>query len=993
MVDHTKNELWQAFFTEVSEQLDNLELILVDPDAVQRADIHQLFRDFHTIKSSCAMMDFFSMERIAHASEDYLDLIRKGRASLDTESIAVLLQGIDWLKTQLQITRNSGEAPTENPVLHKTLLDIAASIIAATTQAGPVTPKDKQTEDVLSSLTEYHLSDDELTEFSSACREELLASLAADADPVKAKRSLNKLVAICNLVGFTALSSLLKKYIKLKTANEIRRSQETVSDILDRLQTIEHLYQADCGSAALHTLFLDALFPDFAQSSGRLEFILDAMEEHSADENPILQCETLLHSLSIYASLFGFHQLKNFYRYTLQTIRSIRRGDIPDRKSAFYALRQAFDFPAAEQLHAGETPAFRENLQQRQADLNVGIAQSLYSAGHDHARETIANILEIDNITLDLLMPGSLTELYSLVQAGKPLSDIVLDMDCDPALMDRLIQTITETASIIHNRSVFNESPALHKDLALNPKNNDFTSSFCFLVAPTGDHASLVTALNSIDTHGTYFRANALRYRNDIVAQSATAKPTPAPVTQPRPATLNATLRIESQTLDNLVTQVGEMIMIRNMMAHAIHDPHIDETLVHCMRTLETGNTASLHKASAKTNTALSPDVSNVQANQLALQTMNAFIQTIQSVNGRMLNAISAIQARILDLRVIPIASVFDRIPQLVRKMAETQQKDIRLVITGKEVRIDKGMVDILMEPLIHLVRNCIDHGIESPTERLRNSKSAQATLTLSAFQEGSTLVITIADDGRGINVGMIRDSAIRKGFINVTDALTDAETYKLIFLPGFSTAETITETSGRGVGMDVVITRINYIGGDVDVQSKPGHGTRFTLKLPLSAAIQGVVLINTEDRLYAMPQNSVIEVVPVKQDDLQLLHGQSVLRLRDRVIPAFRLNDLVLQRGAPAGQALYFEPLTITGTAQIMILQQGTQRIAVQVDTIEGREDVFIRGLHKDLRSLHSLSGAAVLGNGKLVFILNSAHLMQQAGLSAAFRLSQQNA
>ena len=985
MVDHTQNELWQAFFTEVSEQLDNLELILVDPDAAQRADIHQLFRDFHTIKSSCAMMDFHSMERIAHASEDYLDIVRKGRAALNSDTISMLLKGIDWLKTQMQLTRTTGNTPGENPELHTSLLALSAQFATPARSTSNEAEKSRSEND--GGNTPNHtfssgapdvprLSDDEINEFASACKAELLGSLAADADPVKTKRSLNKLVSICNLVGFTALSSLLKKFIKLKTANEIQRSQEVAAEILNRLEIIEKDYQVDCGSHAVHSLFLDALFPDFAQSSGRLEFILDSMEENPDDDDTIIQCETLLHALSIYASLFGFHQLKLFYRYTLQTLRSIRRGDIPDKIAAFYALRQAFDFPAAEQLHAGETTEFRESLQKRQADLNVGITHSLYSAGHDHAREIIAGILEIERASLDLLMPGSLIALHDIVQAGKPLFDVAINLDSDQTLVDQMIQVLTENTQVLHNRSIYDQ------------KTGDFFTCLSFLVASDTDIATVITALKSVNANGEHFRCKPLRYLKDISSAAPANKSQDTQPSQGKTASINATLRIDSTALDNLVTQVGEMIMIRNMMAHALHDSHIEDNLATCMKLLE-----ATPLATTQSNPEESAGLDDSQRQQLqhTLLAMNAFRHQVESVNNRMQTAIAAIQERILDLRVVPVSAVFDRIPQLVRKMADTQKKDIRLIISGKDVRIDKGMVDILMEPLIHLVRNCIDHGIEPPVERIQHNKPAQATLTLSASQEGSTLVLRIADDGRGINVGMIRASAIRKGFINATDALTDEETYKLIFLPGFSTAETITETSGRGVGMDVVITRINHIGGDIDVQSRPGHGTQFFLKLPLSAAIQGVVLARAESRLYAIPQNSIIEVIPMTQQDVHLLHGQSALRLRGSMIPAFRLVDLILSRGVTTNNHLHFEPLELENQTIAIILGYGTQRIAVVVDDVAGREDVFIRGLHKDLRNLDSLSGAAVLGNGQLVLILNSANLLQQASHSAAFQLSQQ--
>ncbi len=293
-------------------------------------------------------------------------------------------------------------------------------------------------------------------------------------------------------------------------------------------------------------------------------------------------------------------------------------------------------------------------------------------------------------------------------------------------------------------------------------------------------------------------------------------------------------------------------------------------------------------------------------------------------------------------------------------------------------------MVDVLMEPLIHLVRNCIDHGIEAPNDRLAAGKPEEATLTLSAFQEGSTLILEIADDGRGINLERIRESAIRKGFIQESDKLTEQETCKLIFLPGFSTADVITETSGRGVGMDVVITRINHIGGDIDVHTNPGHGTRFSMTLPLSAAIQSVIMARVKEHLYAIPQRSVIEIASLSPDSLCSILGQSSFIHRDKIIPLFYLHDLIKKKGVLAGNSnatLRFPSIKIEQDEIVIIMGNESQCIGIVVDGINGREDVFVRELHADFRSIPAICGATALGNGELAFILNSNFLLQYSG------------
>lgn len=930
--DVTQNELWQAFFTEVTEQLDTLELILSAPDAAEQADIHQLFREFHTIKSSCAMMDFHSMERIAHASEDYLDIVRKGRAQLQADTINTLLSAIDWLKSQLQHTRSTGEVPTDNTALYHTLQALSASHAAAAPVETPHTTTATATPTATPAPAEHRLSEEEVEEFSSACKEQLLIGLFPNAEPAITKRALSKLATICNLVNFTALSNLLRQYIRQNTEQDIQRLRATAANILDRLRPIEKQYATDCGLQALHAQFLDTLFPDFAQFSGRMAFLLDTLEQHTDDAQAYTDCEQLLQTLIVYASLFGLQPLQQFYRYALQVLRSIRRSDFSDSQAAFDALRQAFDFPVNEQANVDSTDTLSYNAQLKQTELQAAITQALLGARYEKARDVVMATLDIDAVSISQLMPLSLSQLHDAVCEHQAIATVMLDASGEPSRLDALVTALTQHCNVIHTTT----------GLA-GQTDAPFSESLHALVTSTQPLDVLAQALQRASGTTQYFRITPLSYRD----ASATPTSTDTKPAHSTPARASVTLRVDSGALDRLVTQVGEIIMLRNRLQHLLDTPSQDRH-----------NNAMQHDA----------------------------LQALADLALRLQQAITETQDRVLDLRIIPVSTVFDRIPALVRKMAIAQQKDINLSITGKEVRIDKSMVDILMEPLIHLVRNCIDHGIEMPADRLNSGKPAQASLTLNAVQEGSMLVLNIADDGRGINVDLIRDSAIRKGFIQASDVLTDSQIYKLIFLPGFSTAAAITETSGRGVGMDVVINRVQHIGGDVDVQSQPGKGTRFLLKLPLAAAMQGVVLVQADQRLFAIPQDAVEEIIFASLAQFVPLQDHTTLTLREKLLPVCSLTAL-LQPDPTQGLIRPYRP---QGTQTLLILRRHTQRLAIAIDDAVGREDIFIRGLHRDLRHLDILSGAAMLADGRLVFILNTAHLMQLAHHLPVFRLTQ---
>ncbi|MCC7517152.1 MAG: Hpt domain-containing protein [Pseudomonadales bacterium] len=966
------NELWQAFHAEVSEQLDNLELILSAEDAETSADIHQLFRDFHTIKSSCAMMDFHSMKDIAHASEDYLDLVRKGRTALNAATISDLLHGIDWLKAQLQLARTSGNPPTTNAALLETLRQLSRGIAVSTNHSSSTSNESaEQQQTATDSADNIALSEDEVREFASACQQDLVVGLTPDTEPAKIKRSLNKLVSICNLLGFSGIATLLKKYIKVSNPMIPGRAATLAAEIISRITTIETRYHVDCGTPALRTIYLDAMFADFAQLSGRLDFLLDLIEQNPDNNESVEECEALLQRLATSAALFGYEKLLVFFRYVLQVIRSIRRNDIPDHRAAFYAVRQAVDFPIAEQYEEGETEAVRQALLTRIAELNDSITQVLHNSASDNHRHHIAQQLLITDETLDMLMPDSLSALSHAIENHQTVCEIDIALDCPIDTTELLIRWMSDHGNIVHNRSIFAEKTTGSRTLSSK------TDCTCFIVTSTATLSTIERALQKIDPESRFTHCRDIKKNSEAQPQATTKKQT-THQDAVKTTQNSATLRIDSHILEELMAQTGETIMTHNALAHEIHLDSLDAALNHAQQLL------------AKTQEGTATQHQTAQW-QTILSTLLTATPRINQHHAKFQQSTLQLQRKLLDLRVTPVATVFNRIPQLVQKMAETQGKKIDLTMTGNDVRIDKGMVDVLMEPLIHLVRNCIDHGIEPPEERQAAGKADTAALTLSASQEGSTLSLKISDDGRGINLARIRESAIRKGFIQASDVLTDQETCKLIFLPGFSTTEVITETSGRGVGMDVVITRINLIGGDIDVDTTPGYGTRFTMTLPLSAAIQGVVMLTAGDNTYAIAQGSISSIATVPACDIQRLMGQSVWMKDNQIIPLFQLEELVHERGTPLrdnSQHLRFTALPVDVAQTVLLIGQERQRIGICVDIVHGREDIFVRELHKSLRKFPAICGATARSGGQVAFILNSQFLLQYAQRSALVQM-----
>lgn len=949
------SDLWQAFFTEVSEQLDNLELILAASDAESHADIHQLFRDFHTIKSSCAMMDFHSLEKIAHASEDYLDLVRKGRTALEPTTINTLLAGIDWLKLQLQQMRNTGNAPPENSVLVEQLHQLSYGFSNA------ATPEESDTTDTEHSaagfFTEVQLSSDELHEFATACTEELVAGLTPEQEPAKIKRSLNKLVSICNLLGFTAISSLLRKYIKATNPLDQGLASQLAAEILNRIALFEKHYGVDCGTARLHAAYFDAMFVNFTQLSGRLDYLLDLIEEYPDAADTLEEGEALLKYLTINAELFGHLQLASLFRYILQILRHIKRDEIPDKRTAFYAVRRAADISFTAQMQAGESVAVAQELKNRIAELDDSIAQAMLGTIGGSTRLHLAESLAIPSDIIKLLSNSAIVLLDGAINEEKTIVEISVDANSANKMVEETLRAIEKAGKIIHSYSIFPDD---------THKNTD-KSCFIFIVILESGAENLSSAIDNIKASKDAITIKNIRLHKENKVDNQ-EKQALADKETKQNASSSTTLRIDSAALESLMTQTGELLMAHNAFSHEIRSAVLEKALSLGRKWL--ANHQGQH---------ITPH--NIETIRSILSTLQQAQKKIEACHEKLRFSLDAMQNRILDLRVVPVAAVFNRIPQLVQKMAETQGKKIDLSIEGASVRIDKGMVDVLMEPLIHLVRNCIDHGIEPPEKRSAAGKLEQASLVLSASQEGSTLILEIADDGRGMNLPVIRESAIRKGFIQSSDVLSDQEICQLIFLPGFSTAETITETSGRGVGMDVVITRIQHIGGNIDVHTVQGSGTRFVMTLPLSAALQDVVITQIGNHIYAIAQSRVVEIIATADCFIQTIMGQSALLLQDTVVPLFYLDDLTLKQGqriSAENNALTFRSINEDAASFILIIGQKKNKIGICVDAVLGRENVFVRELHKDLRNSPSISGATVRSNGELAFILNS-HFLQQ--------------
>ncbi|MDQ6930862.1 MAG: chemotaxis protein CheA [Candidatus Eremiobacteraeota bacterium] len=396
------------------------------------------------------------------------------------------------------------------------------------------------------------------------------------------------------------------------------------------------------------------------------------------------------------------------------------------------------------------------------------------------------------------------------------------------------------------------------------------------------------------------------------------------------------TIRVDIERLDLLLNLVGELVINRT---------RISDIALTLDRSMKERHLNGAHELLAP----LAKDLADSSA--LLARTTNE------------------IQESIMKVRMVPIGQVFDRFPRLIRDIAKARGKEVQLKISGAQTDLDKTIVDEVGEPLMHLLRNCVDHGLESPAVRESRGKPRFGTISLNAYHEGNQIIIEVADDGGGIDLQRVRERGIKQGLIAADDRPTDREIIELIFTPGFSTAETVSDVSGRGVGMDVVKKNISRLKGIFDVDTQPGVGTTFTMKLPLTLAIIQALLVRVRDELYSIPLDSVIESQRVEMVDVRTVHGNEVITLRGQVVPLVRVAD-------------FFELDAPRDPDKVMIVIVGLQgrQVGLVVDSFQGEQEIVIKPLSDVIGRIPGISGATILGNGSISLIIDVHSLVSEA-------------
>ncbi|HNV86902.1 MAG TPA: chemotaxis protein CheW, partial [Candidatus Omnitrophota bacterium] len=397
-------------------------------------------------------------------------------------------------------------------------------------------------------------------------------------------------------------------------------------------------------------------------------------------------------------------------------------------------------------------------------------------------------------------------------------------------------------------------------------------------------------------------------------------------------------IRVETVKLDRLVNLSGELLIAKT---------RLDETVRNLVSRID----------------------SDIRGNE----NLGALAKELKEVNEEINSLTSNVQNEVLTVRMVSVSYLFNLFPRSMRDLAQGKGKDVEMQIRGEETQLDKAIIDELKDPLMHILRNAVDHGIETPSERQGRGKPKSGRILMNAYQQGTQVVIEVSDDGRGIDLGAVRARAVKKGIVTQQRAeeLVDEQIYQLLFIPGFSTREEVTETSGRGVGLDVVREKVAQLKGVIEVFSKPGEGTRFVMKMPLTLAITECLVVNAGSEMFALPIDAVAETIRVDPDEIRTVETKEAITVRGHIMPLVRLKDLFALPEKGIIEKHFFP---------VVIVQSVERKIGLLVDRVVGRKELVRKNLGEPLRNIQNIAGATILGDGSVILILDIASIIQSA-------------
>ncbi len=893
--------LWQQFEVETQEHLDALETMLGGFDAASVDD--------ETIAS--LFRAFHSLKGLAAAmgmaGMEVLAHAAESALAPVREGKAVLaapLVGV--LVRALDALRSMQERAVAERADGPAPDDLVAALqnpAAGATATEPEPDKVKATarEEAVES------ADDELASFA----DRVLATMTALVDAMAssspdAMRALDDdLVKLDSVAGELGLHGFRRRVRGLSRA--VHRDGPGVALLRDTavsLATLEELTGRDAGRHVLLDMVAQRGAGDTGKLCARAAALFSGEARDDDPDAPALAMEAI-------ADHTDLLELTHSGRVARLCADILRRGAIGNE------LKELM-LDAAEAIAATVALEPPGDLPTSKAD---DLVKALRAATDGLVDPVLGDRLQTLGVDMNLLalLPGDASDRLRTAADDPTIQLVELDaqLESDAQFADQLAAWVPEHGELIGSRIV---------DVDGQPATR-------LLIAMRTPEDELAEALSSIDpTHAlTAFHVCDGRERQTRQRKADT-----------RPG--DHVVRVTGQALDSFMNRIGDLVHIQAGYEHATGSKELMPALISVLR----------------------------QADEAGID-CGDLVNRFEQWNGRLTGltddlgrTLKLLQGDALDLRVVPVDVLLQRFPRVARDLARRHEKDVRVLVESRDARIDKGMVDVLSDPLNHMVRNAVDHGIERPEERRALGKPEQATIALSAEQQGDRVIIELSDDGRGIDLDRIRARAVELGLASqkaVAD-MADDDVSRLIFAPGFSTVKAVTETSGRGVGMDVVDRAIVRLGGAIRVRTSSGKGTRFIMDLPLSAAIQTTVVVQQGDQVFAIPERFVHQVVSPDAA------GERAGGAQEAPLPVVGLGDLL---NVPSTTA-------VNGEHRVVVLALGPRRLGVSVDRVINRRDIYVKESHPGIASIPGIGGVSTLGDGRIVLILDPDGLMRLA-------------
>jgi chemotaxis protein histidine kinase CheA len=893
----------------------------------EAGDVARLFRGFHSLKGLARAMALYGMEAVAHRAENLLGLVRDSGVAMSEPMLDGLLEAVDSLKgLRDAAVGNRADAAAPAALLQKldALFEAAGGSEAAPVELPPAAGGTAE-------LNE----DAEMLDLFVELLQTRLPELARAFDADEAMRSdlIDTLDALENAAGvmqFEQVAETLRDLGGFLAAQKLPLDPAARGQAVDRIaqvalqaRLLSEVTGGDAGAQALTEALAGVLTEDRVRTLGGLAVTLGELEGRAQDGQPAerqqvaASAAALAHTAQSILQCLAVTRAAELLLLIEEISARIADGELAP--TALLASVMQFAVEAvAEQAEKGL------DLDEEQA---IDLARRTRSAlqpdkesGESEQLDAMLAGLKGRPEMLEVLSADKVGELATGVAGGANVYELMLYLEDSPALGEAIVAWLTAETKIISNRTVLTDGKSWFDFLILSSHPPEAVREALLLRDPERE---CVKSLRQVG--GEMLLSDEASADEEAAPAEPGARRATEAASDSRSSTV---LRVRSDVIDRFMTQIGEIRIAAAELAEL---------------------------------TASGGDVARQQEQRGAGELAH-----------RVETDLRRLQASALELRVVPIDTILNRFPRVVRTLAQEQGKNVRLTLEGRDVRVDKSMVELLVDPLMHMVRNAVDHGIEPPDERARAGKPPQASVTLGAVQRGGEVQVQVSDDGRGLNEAAILEKAVARGLTNVADAarLKPHEIHRFIFAPGFSTAAKVTETSGRGVGMDVVLNTVQQLGGDIDVETKAGGGATFTLRLPLSAAMQASLLVRVNGQTFGIAERFVSSVLEVAAEDMLESSGQKAIRHNGMALPVYRLADLLWQDAADGGATPDF--------LSIVVISNGRETIGLEVDRVRRRQELFLKDLHPLLAACPTVSGAAVLGDGRIVLLLDADELIQ---------------